>query len=84
MDEPELSDVEQVLSPGDVLVLVTDGVLEARDQHGDELGDDGLTALLAATAGDAELVAGAVADLAAERRVGNKRDDFAVLAFAAV
>jgi PAS domain-containing protein len=84
VDEPELTDVDEDLEVGDVLVLVTDGVLEARDKHGEELGDEGLTQLLAATPGDAEQLAGAVADLAAERRVGNKRDDFAVLAFAAV
>jgi len=84
VEEPDLTDVKHVLRVGDVLVLVTDGVLEARDAHGEELGDDGLTRLLAGTPGDAELLAGAVADLAAERRVGKKRDDFAVLAFAAV
>jgi len=84
VDEPDLTDVDDDLEVGDVLVLVTDGVLEARDKHGQELGDEGLTRLLAETPGDAEQLAGAVADLAAERRVGNKRDDFAVLALAAV
>jgi PAS domain-containing protein len=84
IDNPDLTDVDHVLEVGDVLVLVTDGVLEARDRHGQELGDEGLTRLLAATPGDAELLAGAVAELAAKRRVGNKRDDFAVLTFAVV
>jgi serine phosphatase RsbU (regulator of sigma subunit) len=69
---------------GDVLVLVTDGVLEARDEDGEELGDEGLAHLLSATRGEAELVAGAIAALAAERRVGSQRDDFAVLAFEAL
>jgi PAS domain-containing protein len=84
VDDPELTDVDDVLAVDDVLVLVTDGVLEARDEHGHELGDEGLTRLLAASPGDPERLVDAVADLAAERRVGNKRDDFAVLAFAAV
>ena len=84
LDEPELTDVQHVLSVGDVLVLVTDGVLEARDEHGEELGDEGLSRILSATAGEPELLVGAVAELAEQRRVGNLRDDFAVLAFAAV
>jgi serine phosphatase RsbU (regulator of sigma subunit) len=84
LDDLEVTDVHHDLAVGDVLVLVTDGVLEARDEHGQELGDDGLIRLLAATPGDPDLLAGAVAELAAARRVGNSRDDFAVLAFAAV
>jgi serine phosphatase RsbU (regulator of sigma subunit) len=84
LDDVELTDAHHVLAVGDVLVLVTDGVLEARDEQGEELGDEGLSRLLSATAGDPELLAAAVAELVAARRVGNSRDDFAVLAFAAV
>jgi serine phosphatase RsbU (regulator of sigma subunit) len=47
----ELSDVTVVLHPGDALVLVTDGVLEARDDHGDEFGSERLAALLSTCTG---------------------------------
>jgi len=47
----DLTDVTVVLHPGDALVLVTDGVLEARDDHGDEFGSDRLAALLATCTG---------------------------------
>jgi serine phosphatase RsbU (regulator of sigma subunit) len=84
IEDVELVDHTDVLDPGDVLVLVTDGILEARDQHGTELGDDGLAAVLSRTPGDPDRLVDAVAGLAAERRVGTSRDDFAVLALAAV
>jgi serine phosphatase RsbU (regulator of sigma subunit) len=84
LEDPELTDLQHVLAVGDVLVLVTDGVLEARDEDGEELGDEGLSGVLSETPGDPELLVGAVAELAAQRRVGNLRDDFAVLAFAPV
>jgi len=47
----ELADVTVVLNPGDSLVLVTDGVLEARDDHGDEFGFDRLATLLSTCTG---------------------------------
>ena len=47
----ELSDQPITLNPGDALVLVTDGVLEARDDHGDEFGFDRLAALLSTCTG---------------------------------
>jgi hypothetical protein len=47
----ELSDQSVVLRPGDALVLVTDGVLEARDDGGQQFGVEGLEALLATCAG---------------------------------
>ena len=84
LEELDLTNSRHVLAVGDVLVLVTDGVLEARDRAGEELGDEGLARVLSATPGDPELLVDAVAQQAAERRVGNTRDDFAVLAFAAV
>jgi sigma-B regulation protein RsbU (phosphoserine phosphatase) len=83
LDHPSVLDAEGRLSPGDVLVLVTDGVLEARDSTGEELGDQGLVDLLAATAADAQQLADAVAAAATQRRVGKKRDDYAVLTIAA-
>jgi serine phosphatase RsbU (regulator of sigma subunit) len=47
----DLTDLPIVLNPGDALVLVTDGVLEARDDHGDEFGFERLAALLATCTG---------------------------------
>jgi serine phosphatase RsbU (regulator of sigma subunit) len=47
----ELSDQRVVLRPGDALVLVTDGVLEARDDDGNQFGYERLAPLLATCAG---------------------------------
>jgi sigma-B regulation protein RsbU (phosphoserine phosphatase) len=47
----DLSDQHVVLRRGDALVLVTDGVLEARDDDGNEFGCERLAALLATCAG---------------------------------
>jgi serine phosphatase RsbU (regulator of sigma subunit) len=47
----ELSDQPVLLRPGDALVLVTDGVLEARDDHGTQFDTERLVELLATCAG---------------------------------
>jgi sigma-B regulation protein RsbU (phosphoserine phosphatase) len=47
----ELSDQQVELRPGDALVLVTDGVLEARDDDGREFGCERLAHLLSTCAG---------------------------------
>jgi sigma-B regulation protein RsbU (phosphoserine phosphatase) len=47
----ELADHTIVLRPGDALVLVTDGVLEARDDDGSQFGFERLEPLLATCAG---------------------------------
>jgi serine phosphatase RsbU (regulator of sigma subunit) len=47
----DLSDQRVVLQPGDALVFVTDGVLEARDDDGQQFGQERLEALLATCAG---------------------------------
>ena len=49
--EVELADQTVVLQPGDALVFVTDGVLEARDDHGEEFGSDRLAQLLSTCTG---------------------------------
>ena len=68
------------LAPGDMLVLYTDGVIEARAADGGQFGEQGLADLLATCAGyDAAQVAGRVL-AAATAESGQTRDDVAVLA----
>jgi len=47
----ELADCAVALHPGDALVLVTDGVLEARDDDGEEFGFERLATLLSTCTG---------------------------------
>ncbi len=49
--DPDLEDGRVVLEPGDALVLYTDGVVEARDDSGEQFGFDRLQALLATCTG---------------------------------
>ena len=59
-------------SPGDVLLLYTDGVIEATDSSGEDLGTEGLAAMMARHAGPADaLVAGLAADLKAAWRAAD-------------
>ncbi|MBS4009461.1 MAG: SpoIIE family protein phosphatase [Roseovarius sp.] len=70
------------LAPGDVVVLYTDGVTEARRGR-EEFGDDRLHDLLASVAGrPADEVAGTVEDAVLRYQSGVARDDIAVLALA--
>jgi sigma-B regulation protein RsbU (phosphoserine phosphatase) len=68
-----------VLSPGDTAVIYTDGVTEAHD--GDAFfGEDGIAAVLAASAGlPAQAVADAVVAAALAFQHGLARDDIAVV-----
>ncbi|MFP5317509.1 MAG: PP2C family protein-serine/threonine phosphatase [Acidimicrobiia bacterium] len=47
----DVRDVRITLAPGDALVLYTDGVVEARNQAGEQFGQDRLVRLLATCAG---------------------------------
>ena len=49
--DTDVSDVNCVLHPGDAIVLYTDGVIEARDGHGEQFGLERLEALLATCTG---------------------------------
>ena len=76
----ELADVSVELHPGDSLVFVTDGVLEARDDRGDEFGFDRLVALLStctgrSAAGIARRIERSVLDHRGERA----EDDIAIV-----
>jgi phosphoserine phosphatase RsbU/P len=68
------------LDPGDVLVLYTDGVIEARRGR-EEYGEDRLRDLLSSCAGQrADDVAGAIEEAVLAFQSGVARDDIAVLA----
>lgn len=77
--EPDLTDTELELGPGETLVLYTDGVLEARGADG-TWGDDLIDASLA---GSSEREAGEVADglvnAVIDLTEGTPNDDVAVL-----
>jgi serine phosphatase RsbU (regulator of sigma subunit) len=75
-----LSDVAVPLAPGDVLVLYTDGVIEAGSRVR-PFGQAGLERLLVRLAGaPPEVVVGAVEQAVVEAQPGEPRDDIAVVA----
>jgi PAS domain S-box-containing protein len=79
VEDVALQEMPTTLSPGDALILYTDGVVEARDGP-DLFGEERLRALLAERAGaDAEDLAEAVAGAAMTHARGRPRDDLAVL-----
>ena len=76
----ELADHTVALHPGDALVLVTDGVLEARDADGQEFGFERLEALLATCAGrSAEGIARRIERSVLDHRGDRADDDLAVV-----
>jgi serine phosphatase RsbU (regulator of sigma subunit)/putative methionine-R-sulfoxide reductase with GAF domain len=76
----DLSDQEVVLRPGDALVLVTDGVLEARDDDGHEFGVERLEVLLATCAGrSAEGIARRIERSVLDHRGERADDDMAIV-----
>ncbi|NEK59974.1 SpoIIE family protein phosphatase [Geodermatophilus sabuli] len=75
--------VEEVALPaGSTLVLYTDGVTEARDDAGDQFGEEGLAEVLAAAPCGAEATVAAVTSAVEEQLRGSRHeaDDLAVLA----
>jgi serine phosphatase RsbU (regulator of sigma subunit)/anti-sigma regulatory factor (Ser/Thr protein kinase) len=80
MIDAEVTDVSMRLQPDDLLVLFTDGVIEAREPGGEQVGESFLVDLVEAHAADGPAAVGA----AVERAVldiggGRARDDMAVL-----
>ena len=79
LPDVRLSDTAVKLGAGDLLVLYTDGVTEARGPRG-MLGSDELAAVIASCAGlDANSVAARIESAALEIQEGNPRDDIAIL-----
>lgn len=80
VDDPDVQDATVRLLPGDVLVLFTDGVIEARAPDGKQVPDDFLHAIVASHGDAGPAAVGA----AVERAVldcggGRARDDMALL-----
>ena len=78
--EVSLTDTAVRLQRGDVMVLYTDGVTEARGPRG-MFGSDALASVLASCAGlDAKSVAARIESAVLEIQEGHPRDDIAILA----
>ena len=76
----DLTDHDVVLNPGDALVLVTDGVLEARDDDGRQFGIERLSELLSTCAGrSAEGIARRIERSVLDHRGERADDDLAVV-----
>ncbi|MFC5380602.1 PP2C family protein-serine/threonine phosphatase [Aquipuribacter nitratireducens] len=78
--DPDLSVVALELAPGEAVCLFTDGLVEARDADGRQLGAEGVAAALAAADPSApdDVVAG-LAAVARQWHGGHLDDDLAVL-----
>jgi serine phosphatase RsbU (regulator of sigma subunit) len=76
---PEPRETTVTLEPGDVLVLYTDGVTEARGAAG-QLGEAGLAVALAHAAPSPQAVVEALERAALEQQEGAPSDDIAILA----
>ena len=68
------------LSRGDLLVLTTDGLSEARDSNGNLLGSEGACSLIAQASDDPQLLADELIARVRERGGNHMSDDLAVLA----
>jgi len=79
LDAPEFADAAHVLAPGDTLVVVSDGVTEARDAAGIDWDLAHIAALVTQHAADCEALAEAiVAAVRAHRGTDQTQDDVTV------
>ncbi len=81
LSHPQLVDVRDAIEAGDRLVLYTDGVTDARDEHG-HYGLDRLLAAVAAAEPTAAGTTSAVLDEVLEFQSGVARDDIALVVVA--
>jgi serine phosphatase RsbU (regulator of sigma subunit) len=80
LDDPVLDSCEAELESGDTLVLVTDGVMEARDADGRFFDQAGLERVLAADGGSAQGVAEAIERSVLQHSGDSVQDDMAIVA----
>jgi PAS domain S-box-containing protein len=79
VDEPQLSEAETLLEPGDALVLYTDGVIEASPGD-DAFGPERFADFVSTLAGsDAPAIAERIEEAVLDVQSGDLRDDVAVL-----
>jgi sigma-B regulation protein RsbU (phosphoserine phosphatase) len=81
LDDAALTDSRHVLRTGDVLVLYTDGVTEARNEDG-FFGEARLHETITGRAGSAQELADRVLDAVMQFQHGHARDDIALVAVA--
>lgn len=82
IDDPELKECKLHLARGDMLLLYTDGVTEARRGQ-DQFGEQRLRHLLAETAPDVHAVVESILAAVIDHSTGDLADDVAVLALLA-
>jgi PAS domain S-box-containing protein len=79
-EEPELGESTLRLSPGEAVVLYTDGVTEAHHQGGDLFGEERLRSLLGTCTGlKAPEISGRLKEAVLDHASGQPRDDIAIL-----
>jgi phosphoserine phosphatase RsbU/P len=82
LPNPGLADIRLLLAPGELLLLYTDGVTEAR-HAGDQFNDTRLRTLLATNKADAQAIVDQVIEAALAHSDGELADDAAVMAILA-
>ncbi|MGA3067956.1 MAG: PP2C family protein-serine/threonine phosphatase [Tepidisphaeraceae bacterium] len=84
LPETKYESYTQQLQPGDVLILFTDGITEARDEAGDQFGEDRLkSALLAAHGSASEILDSLMTALQCHTLKVRSRDDQTLLVLCA-
>jgi len=79
-EDPQLTEQETRLAPGDTLVFYTDGVIEARAPDGSFFGEERLLCLLGSCSGlDASTIAGRIESAVLDFQENGSRDDVAIL-----